>query len=406
MDKGKPLYQVDARKKGTNGKRESFIDLEAAEKRASELDESIVMEGIEGMAIRAELRIMALQAEKRLSAYDKTILDAVTFYIEHLKAEEKKAKTLTVEIMADKWLLDKENDKNKPIKERTLQGIKESINILKRAFGKLRLADITEEIVNDYLNGLKAGNIRKDNIRRLIGQFFNWCILKKHYDVNPAKNIEIYLPSKDIIEILEISKTQEIFKKLEEEKSFNELIPFHSICIFAGLRPTEAELLTWENINIEAREITVLRDTTKVKETRIVKIENTLFHWLNEYRGNKKGFILNPVNRRKRLTKFRIALGYKYTDGTTKEFINPSGVGWVSDIMRHTFASYWLGKYKDRAHLAEQMGNSLAVIKKNYRKAVSNTETEEFWNILPADIRKAGKAKLERTKSKRKSGRK
>ena len=51
--------------------------------------------------------------------------------------------------------------------------------------------------------------------------------------------------------------------------------------------------------------------------------------------------------------------------------------------MRHSYGSYWLAKYKQRAVLAEHMGNSLQIIKKHYRQVVSKSATTEFWRITP-----------------------
>jgi hypothetical protein len=51
------------------------------------------------------------------------------------------------------------------------------------------------------------------------------------------------------------------------------------------------------------------------------------------------------------------------------------------DSFRHSYASYWLAKYNDRAHLAENMGNSLQVIKKHNKAIVANSAQEAFWNI-------------------------
>jgi hypothetical protein len=40
----------------------------------------------------------------------------------------------------------------------------------------------------------------------------------------------------------------------------------------------------------------------------------------------------------------------------------------------------------DRGHLAEQMGNSIKMIKGHYKKIVKASDVELFWNILPNEI--------------------
>jgi hypothetical protein len=59
------------------------------------------------------------------------------------------------------------------------------------------------------------------------------------------------------------------------------------------------------------------------------------------------------------------------------------GKPWPKDVLRHTYGSYWLAIHKDRAHLAELMGNSLAVIKSSYKRAIPVGQAETFWALQP-----------------------
>ena len=382
MDKGKPLYQVDARKKGTLGKRESFLSLADAEARAKEIATSLQMEGLEGMAIRPELRIMALQAERELAEYGKKINDAVCYYVQHLKNLAIREKSLTVEKLVEKWTTAKTENKNKPLRDKTKEGIEEIGNILKRAFGNIRIADVTKDQIDKYLQDTYTGNVRRDNVRRGIAAFYNWTIANGFYTENPAKQIEITIEQRDLVEILKVEKAREIFDKLQSPE-FQELIPYFAVCCFAGLRPTEAEKLTWEMIDLQHRQITVLASTSKVKDSRNVEIEKTLMEWLKSWTGEKKGLIVNPVNLRKRLTKFRIAVGYKYKKLGLDEYFNPQGQEWVEDVMRHSYGSYYLSVKKDYGHVAMQMGNSIPVVKKHYKRLVTKEQAAGYWNILP-----------------------
>ncbi|OJU98326.1 MAG: hypothetical protein BGO12_02750 [Verrucomicrobia bacterium 61-8] len=380
MDKGKPLYQVDARKKGTNGKRESFIDLKKAEARAKELAQSIQAEGIEGMAVRPELRVMALQSEKRLAVFGKTIADATSFYIEHLEAERERQNSLTVELLVEKWLEAKINNPNKALRKTTARDIRQTGKLLKEILPAKRIAEVKRADIEEYLK-LKTGKRRKENLRNRFNQFFNWVVDNDHYKENPIKGIEIAV-EKSEVKILPIADAEAIFQKLEEDSKFTDLIPYFAVCCFGGLRPTEAELLTWEYISLPQRQITIRAADSKVKDSRNVEIEQTLLHWLSEWKGQKKGLILKPTNIQKRLKQFKSALGYKYKS------LNPDGDKvWVPDIMRHSYASYSLALKRDYGHIAMQMGNSIEVIKKHYKFLVPPSEAQKYWNILPKHTR-------------------
>jgi integrase len=162
-------------------------------------------------------------------------------------------------------------------------------------------------------------------------------------------------------------------------------------------------LLKWQDIHLEEREITVLHQTSKVKETRNVHIEDTLFYWLKTHKGDKKGYIVKQKGFRTATEKFRISLGYKIG----KE--NTDGPTWVEDILRHSYASYWLPKYKNRGQLAEQMGNSIKTIKDHYKKVVKASDVDAFWSIIPREERErreAEKAEVKRRLMQQDSGKK
>ena len=155
----------------------------------------------------------------------------------------------------------------------------------------------------------------------------------------------------------------------------------------------ECQLLTWENIHSDEGQITVLDSTSKIAETRNVPIEENLKLWLNAYKGERKGFVTRQTNFSNKIKQIRADMGYKMTMfkgkaengkttfvGTT---VNPDGEEWPEDVYRHSYGSYWLAKNKDRAHLAEHMGNSIEIIKRHYKAVISNSAQEAFWNLKP-----------------------
>ena len=163
-----------------------------------------------------------------------------------------------------------------------------------------------------------------------------------------------------------------------EKPEFKDLVLYHAIGLFAGLRPTECQLLRWEQVHREEKTITVLAATSKIKETRNVPIESNLLAWIEAFAPEKpQGLVTPPANLIQRLKKFHAALGYRVADQ------NAEATTWPQDVLRHSYGSYWLGRYKQRAVLAEHMGNSLQIIKKHYRQVVSKSATTEFWKITP-----------------------
>ena len=58
---------------------------------------------------------------------------------------------------------------------------------------------------------------------------------------------------------------------------------------------------------------------------------------------------------------------------------------WPSDCLRHSFATYWLEKYKNAPELALQMGNSVDVILAHYSKVLNEPgDAARYWEIRPS----------------------
>jgi integrase len=375
--KGGTLFQIDARKKGTTGKREYRTSRQEAEDRAREIASDLMLEGVEGMRMRPELRVAALNAEAQLAKHGRSLSEAVSYYLKHLEAESEKQRSLTVRKLANDWLAFKTKQVKRGIRSlKTLGGITEASNLLKANWGNLRIVELNKKILKDHFDSLKVGQRRIFNLRSMFSQFFNWCVKEGLASTNPLNNVEIEVPTKDVV-IMTVQQAQAVMKTCEEK--FPDLTVYFAVGLFGGLRPDEAKLLTWEKIDMEEKEITVLSVTSKVKETRTVKIEDTLLKWLKCSKGDRNGHIVRQRGFRTATEDVRIALGYRLRKQ------NKDGPRWVSDILRHSYASYWLPIHRDRGRLAEQMGTSIKMIKDFYKATVKASDAAAFWNIVPQE---------------------
>jgi integrase len=381
-DQGKIFYQVDARRRGTKGVRERYPTKQQAFDRASAIELDFNDQGSEGLALDAETRVMAVKGKSRLEVFGKTIAEAVDYFEAHLKLEKAKAASATVSNLAAKWLAAKTNPNNRVLRKDTVDDIRKTSKILEKKFGSLRILEISESSMQNYLDSLGVGFRAKQNRRNLFSQFFNWCKRQGYTQDNPLQNIQIIVPEKEV-QIFSVDECRALMKTCE--KSFPALVPYFAISLFAGLRPNECKNLKWEQIHLDEMQITVLASTSKTRETRNVKIETTLKHWLESYSGKRSGYIVELKSCRTQMEKLRVNLGYKVRGE------NPDGTVWHTDICRHTFASYWLQKYNDRGHLAEQLGNSIKMIKKHYKQVVKSSDTEKFWAIFPSSVSEAQK---------------
>jgi hypothetical protein len=60
-----------------------------------------------------------------------------------------------------------------------------------------------------------------------------------------------------------------------------------------------------------------------------------------------------------------------------------SKIPWKKNASRHSFGSYRMAEIKNVYQVAEEMGNSPAMVKKHYFQAVTKAEASKFWAIRP-----------------------
>jgi integrase len=385
LNRGTIYFSVDARKMGTNGKQIIFGDLAKATEHAVTLAGEHVRSGTESTAISTRLRIMAIDCEAQLRPFDRTIQDATTHYVEHLKALHAKRNSKALAECLAEWLAAKADKTEKVRSPRTLEEIKGVCHRLEQAFPVARVAQIETTDVRSLLRADYEPRTRK-NLLSKVNQFFRWTIRHGYRTANPCDTISVHVPKND--DVSKLGATEALALMRTCEKQFPELVPYIAVCLFAGLRPnSEALGLTWENISLEnPAQIRVLASTSKVRDNRLFEIEPNLIAWLTHYGKNKKG-VLAPANWRYQTEKLRIALGYKVRGE------NEEGPEWIADTLRHTYATLWLAKFKHRHQLAEYMGTSAVMIRNHYKSIVKPSEVEKFWNIIPKPLDDARKLK-------------
>ena len=145
-------------------------------------------------------------------------------------------------------------------------------------------------------------------------------------------------------------------------------VPFFALCLFAGIRPClrtgEIFRLRPEHVRLAENVIGIDGEVSKVREPRNVAIQPNLAAWLRAYPLTE--FPIIPPN----LQHLRAEIAKKFDLS--------------HDIMRHTFISMFVAKFRSLGEAALQAGNSESIIRKHYLDLKSTDEAEQFFSILPA----------------------
>lgn len=374
---GTPYWVIDARRY-KNGKRVGKLEYFSKRKftkkqvdgRVDVLKGDIEDHGHDHGSLTPAVRTDAVRAEEILKPFGKTILDAAKFYAEHLQRHSKG--TLPVEDATKAWLELKQTltDEGKYSNE-SMKSARYRIGILEEKFKGQPMHAITASSYEDWLTTAGYSPRSMAGLKSVHSEFFKWCMRpgREWIQTNPC----LFMRVKHIDKEVEILTPEQAGKLLEcaEASPFKaQAVPYLLVSLFAGLRPSEAERLAWEDINFQTKEIRVA-SRKGFKSTRYVPMNDDLVARLSEHKS--KGQIIG-VNWEKNFKAIKRFAGFNES--------NP----FPTDCLRHSFASYWLAIHNDRARLAEIMDNSVDVIREHYRKAVPKGTAEAFWKLIAAQV--------------------
>jgi integrase len=383
---------LDAR---PHGKREYFKSVGEAKARADQLAAERENRGTEAISFSTKDRVMAAECSEQLRPFGKTLRDATQHYTTWLKSEKAKHESLLVSECVDQFIASRQADVDRgELDKKSFYETRDRAKRMKEVLGNLHIGELDEDRVKTYLDSFPVAPRTRHNIRLRMSKFFSFCKSKGWITSNPCADIKIKVKRADT-RILSVAEAKHLLSVAEKSEHALVAVPYAALCLFAGLRPGEAEQLEWSQVNFETKSIEVLSHTSKGRETRFVKMEPTLIRWLKPYsklpgsrknirpahsqpfhgdRSHERPNLVVRTGFRKKWELVKRAAGYDPSHKKSR---------WVQDIMRHSYASYWLAIYQNRAALAEQMGNSVEVIRAHYRRPILKAEAKRFWAIKP-----------------------
>ena len=149
---------------------------------------------------------------------------------------------------------------------------------------------------------------------------------------------------------------------------------FVALGAFAGIRsdeifpPKEADKhgMDWKMVDRDHGVIRLPAHITKTGSPRIIPIQPNLEAWLAHIEAPSEGPIIDMVHETARLQR-REAVGSL----------------WKRNGLRHSFGTYRTAQTQNLPQVALEMGNSVAVIRKNYLEAVTREKGEEWFAVMP-----------------------
>jgi len=359
---------------------------------------------------------------------DEAVLSAVKLYLDRTKAE---AASVTFSKACEAYAGAKGHRTARHIAD-----IRRLPNRFSAIAGKL-VAKIEPAELEQHLDSL-PGPMR-NLVLRQTRAVLNFAVRRGWSAENPGNRVDLaHVPAP---EVHLLTGEQLHFLMFTAAETDPDLCPLIATEAFAGVRPAEAEKLTWEDIDFDDDLLTVTAAAAKTRRARHISMHKTLRAWLDWHvarDGRDKGPITpatgTPLRRRLRALRKKAAIRLllkitaaaeptlhalitvqggqtepeyqSFNDLAERLQTEPNmlvrlhalrekaGIDpWPQDCLRHTFASASLAsEWRDIGALCLDLGHtSQAMLHKHYHRAMRRAEGEAVFAVTPPTTSGGGK---------------
>jgi integrase len=295
---------------------------------------------------------------------------SLTCYLDYAFANYREPeRNVSLAAAVDEYLATKRKEHERTLlSERQLRSIKYELETFKRRFPAPTLPESSAASLIAYLERGAPSLKTYNNRRAVLSTFFKFAYWKDWITTNPIEKTPHHRISHRRGSATTIT-AEHATKLMAHLETFQDgvLVPYFALCLFAGIRPSlycgEITRLRPEHVRLDTGVIHIEPEVAKVRMKRLVTIQPNLAAWLRAYPLDRFPIIPTNVPRIRR-----------------KVF---AAFGLTHDVLRHTFISMFVAKFRSMGEAALQAGNSESIIRKHYLDLKSTAEAEHFFAILP-----------------------
>ena len=382
---GGGYFQVDIMK---NGKRErrGFDTLAKAKTHAAILSTKIGNEGASALSLDPAQRQDAVGALAILDG-KASLMAAAKLWARHNGI----AGGVTVAELGRRWLAALKVQGCRPS---TLREREHKVGRLAADMGERPVVSLTRDDIAGWLTAKGGTGGTWDGYRRAFNAMFNHAVRERMAESNPVAGIRAVRMDEKLPTPFTVANATAIMRTAAEWTPA--IVPTLAVQFFAGLRPGEAMGLDWSAVDFKAKTIRVMPETSKVRRSRIVPMNQTLIDWLTPYR-KARGKVGIQTQNQFDYAIYRKPIGPAYEqegipiaerepDKRPKGLLAAAGVDWIQDGPRKTFATMHFAMGGDAGKTAAILGHSgdAGILYKHYRGLATKAEARRFFAIRPA----------------------
>lgn len=360
-------FMVDAQFGGKR-ERKCFRILAEAKTHCEIHKRKIQNEGFRAFNLSPEERNDAAKALKELDGQS-TLHAAALFWKKHNAANE----GITVLGLSKAWV---RYLKGEGCRESTLRERNQKVTRFNLLMGDRPAELVTRKDILDWLDQHKLTGATRDGYRRCLRAMFEYGVAEQLLEVNPVASIKKIRMDERLPSCFNSDDVNAVLTCAAEHAPV--MVPTLAVQFFAGLRPGEAKGLDWAAVDFREKIIRVTPETSKVRRSRIIPLNKTLAAWLIPYRQES-----GPIG-----VKTQNQFDYYMTrkpigQDEHKGILGATGVEWIQDGPRKTFASMHYAAHEDAAKLAAVLGHTGGhdVLFRHYRGLVTKAEAKRYWAL-------------------------
>jgi integrase len=308
--------------------------------------------------LKVPLEMVASEyVEARRILGDRSLIQAARFYVQKNPDSilPKAVKDVIQEFLADKAAKRKS--------DRYLADLKYRCERFGKSFS-CPIGDITTAQIEKFLMELKLSSQSYENFRRAIGTLFAFAKRRGYVprDHGEFDQVERVRAENGEIEIFSPAELEKLLRSADSD-----FLPCIAISAFAGLRSSEVERLSWQDVKLAEKVIVVQKGKTKTGSRRLAPISDNLATWITPLAQTS-----GPV------WPFGHEPFYKAQQDTARA----AAVPWKQNALRHSFISYRLAIARNEQQVAFESGNSPSMVHKHYKQLVTQPEAEKWFAVV------------------------
>jgi integrase len=235
---------------------------------------------------------------------------------------------------------------------------------------------LTKQEIESYLAQYSAQNFI--NHRAALSNLFGHALKIGATPENPVSGIEKPRIKRTRPAILSTKEFDILLNRAHNQKRLD-VLSWLVLGGLVGLRPYEVLRLEWTGIHFQTREIRIEPGWTKTHRARVIPLEANALAWLKLIAAHTK-------EKAGRVMPSESTWNNRWQRWRQEEDAPLPLAWWVGkdDILRHSYGTYRAAILRNSHNLAEEMGNSVTMVRTYYDAVVSPSVAKLWWRIRPA----------------------